>query len=377
MQGRIEAVLGIGDAPSPPQGAAVGAAVPRAARVVDACHGEAPGGEELQGEVEPGLARRRRAPVAPGHERWRDVGPASALRRRRRRHRPVERPVHWPARPSGQRERFGVRDIAAHEHSPRRRAQRSCRLRPGCPHPHVRRRVGRAPDHRQTVAVRAQRGDRHAGLVQRDGVGRRGAGAGAGGRRQAHHGIAAGRSHPGRDGAVGELGDGRLAEHPVRSVELGRRVGQGVHLALRAGQAWVDVGLPPSSAVGDKAQRAVALPRRLPDRLGRPARDPPGGPGRPQGCGAGEERHHDEDRGIPRHVGVLPDHDGQALRRRVDPGRAEEVVPLEQGALAQRLFAGVDSATTLRTGRDAPSRWTSRTARTQAPSGVALSPPWL
>ncbi len=37
----------------------------------------------------------------------------------------------------------------------------------------------------------------------------------------------------------------------------------------------------------------------------------------------------------------------------------------------------VDSATTVRTGRDAPSAWTSRTARTQSPSGVALSPPWL
>ena len=128
VQRRIEAVLRVGDAPLAPERAAIGPPVPRAARVVDARHGEATGREELEGQVEPGLAGRRRAPVAPRHQRGRlrPAGPSVPAERR-----PVQRPVDGATRTPRQREGLARRRRRrARGRGRGRRAQRAAPAHP-------------------------------------------------------------------------------------------------------------------------------------------------------------------------------------------------------------------------------------------------------
>ena len=371
VQRRIEAVLRVGDAPLAPQGAAVGAPVPAAAGVVDARHGEAACREELQGQVEPGLARRRRASVAPGHQRWRRRHPAPWFGRG-----PAGTACRAPARPERPVSEKG--SPVATSACPRAVSRAAG----------ARGRAGPSGVHTQTFGgASARAADQRQPLpcAQTAPIDTHGCSSGCGGvvhrpvRGQPDERVAPGRRHAGDDGAIGQLGHRRLTEDPVRPVELGRGNGERRRLHLFAGQPRVDVGLPPASPVRDEAQRAVAAPGRLADRLLGTARHPPGRAGRLErigtGCGAGtaDERQHDDGRGVPRHVGVVPDDHGQAVAGRIDPGGPEEVVPLEQRGLVRRRPL-VESATMLRVGLPTPSGWTSRTARTQSPSGVALEP---
>ena len=61
----------------------------------------------------------------------------------------------------------------------------------------------------------------------------------------------------------------------------------------------------------------------------------------------------------------------------VHPGRAEEVVTFEHDALGRRVRRASRARRRAARGRGASGRCTSRTASTQSPSGVTLSPPWL
>ena len=191
--------------------------------------------------------------------------------------------------------------------------------------------------------------------------------------------------HPRHDGAVGHLGHGALAEHPVRARGT-RPPGpvSGVGSSSRAGTSRVDVGLPPTPPVRDEAQRPVAVPGRLADRLRRATGDGPRRPRRLERvvavCRAQATRPSGSDqdgRGIPRHVRVIPGDHGQAVAGRMRPRRPEEIVPVEQRGLARRLAHASRVRPRCAPGPADPSRWISRTASTQSPSAVALSPPWL
>ena len=161
----------------------------------------------------------------------------------------------------------------------------------------------------------AQGRDGHTGLGQRL---RRPLGVG-----DEHQGVTALGGHAGDQPPVGELDHGRLAQSPVRAVELRRRPGE--RRGGRAvGQAAVAVGLPPPVTVRDEAQGAVALPRRLADRhlvatLGEPGPTSGHQPRR-------SERDHLDRRAVPGHVRVVPHHGGQPTARWIDARCAVEVV---------------------------------------------------
>ena len=92
------------------------------------------------------------------------------------------------------------------------------------------------------------------------------------------------------------------------------------------------VGLPPALPVRDEAQSAVVPPARLAHRLTRRRRRPPGAlprrAARRQGAARWRaEGHDDELRGVPRHVGVVPHHDGHVRTGRVHRGAPKKSCP--------------------------------------------------
>ena len=99
-----------------------------------------------------------------------------------------------------------------------------------------------------------------------------------------------------------------------------------------------------------RSAAAVVPPARLADRLARSPRRPAAARrlarSTPSGSAMAPRGTTRSVRGVPGHVGVVPHHDGRrAHPRRVDTGRAEEVVPLEQDGLGEPP-SRVDSATT-------------------------------
>ena len=187
----------------------------------------------------------------------------------------------------------------------------------------------------------AHGGDRDAGLGQRGGRGE--VGAPAWPKRTSESRPAAVRRatrlRSGRSAMVlcprTQSGPWNSAASALRALRLG---GRSPHVE----GTTQDIGLPPAAAVGDEAQTAVVLPCRLAHRLGRSAGDGDGRPGRQRrllaaraiALGA-DQGHHDERRRVPRHVGVVPDHHGEAPARPFDPWRTVEVAPLEEGRLGR------------------------------------------
>ena len=145
--------------------------------------------------------------------------------------------------------------------------------------------------------------------------------------------------------------------------------------------ARMDVRLPPAAPVRDEAERAVALPGRLAHRFAGAARDwstarrPPRGR---RGRGSsGSTTSDDASHGMS---GWSHTTTASRPSARVRPGCAEEVVPGQQrrfrrwggrgpGPGRERDHAPGGSPVTLFGVR-------LRTASTQSPSAVALSPPW-
>ena len=163
-------------------------------------------------------------------------------------------------------------------------------------------------------------------------------------------------------------------------MELGVDIGEGVSV-LGLVPAGLHVRLPPTATVRDRPQRAISLPRGLADGLAGAAGHRRGRARRhqrraPVPVPGHDERDDEEERGVPRHVGVVPGHDSQPLAGGVDAAVPKKSWP------STRMHApgSVDevlSATTVCRGRRSPStRCCSRTARTHAPSGVAARPPW-
>ncbi len=288
-------------------------------------------------QVEAGLTRRRRAPVAPRHQRWRAPRQARGPAQRGT----EERAVHGAPRAPGQREGLPHREVPLVEHGAGRGPQRSGVLARR-PDPDVDRRRRGAADQGQPVSVRTERGDGDTGLRQR----RRRPAPAPTVRIQRDERVPARRRHTRHDRAVNGLGHGVLAEHPVGAVELCLHVGQPYRLLLRARETRVHVGLPPTAAVRHEAQRPVASPGGLADRLA-------GTAGHGQ-CGAvrlervvtvarpgdAGQRHDHDERRIPRHVRMVPGDHGQPVTGRMRAGRPEEVVPVEQRGLARLRAAG-------------------------------------
>ena len=237
----------------------------------------------------------------------------------------------------GKGEGLAHRDIAASECHSGRRAE--CPGPPtGCDDPDVRGCIGRAADQGQPLTVRAQRGDGDAGLLQLD-RGRRPAPASL---VQPDQGIPSRRRPAGDERAVGGLVHGALAEHPVGSVEFRCHIRQRRRLGRHVRGADKAIGQPPTAPVGDEAQRSVAAPGGLADRLGGPAGHLMRRPHRHQGlvavrrAGDPGERDDQDRRGIPRHVRVIPGDHGDAATGRIGARRAEEVEILEKRALTRR-----------------------------------------
>ena len=204
--------------------------------------------------------------------------------------------------------------------------------------PDVRGRLGRAADQGQPLTVGAQRGDGDAGLLQ---LGR--------GRRpvpaplvQPDQRVPSRRRPAGDERAVGGLGHGALAEHPVGPVELRRRIRQRRRFGRHVRGADKAIGQPPTAPVRDEAQRPVAVPGGLADRLGGPAGHLVRRSRRHQGlvgvrrAGGPGERDDQNGRGVPGHVRVIPGDHGDAATGRIGTRRAEEVEPLDERALTRR-----------------------------------------
>ena len=200
--------------------------------------------------------------------------------------------------------------------------------------------------------------------------------------------VAARRRHAGDERAVGDLGHGRWPSTQSGPWNSACRIRQRCGFGRHDRGAGTAVGLPPAAPVRDEAQRPVAAPGGLADRLAR-TRRPPGAPAPPprrvsSPCAAQAARASGDDqdrRGVPGHVRVVPRDDGHAATGRIGTRRAEEVVPVEQRATHTARAHAWTSATTRRTGRRLPARWISRTASTQSPSpwrsarrGCATSP---
>ena len=375
VQRRIEAVLGVGHAPPAPQGAAVGPPVPRAARVVDAGHGEAAGREELHGEVEPGLARRRRPAVAPRHAAAARAGRAAGATQRRA----VERAVHRTPRAPGQGEGLPARHVGRPEHDRRPAGAGASAPRPRAHTQTFDGASGVLPMSASPPACA------HSALTETHGCRSGGAGGTPTGPRGA---SATSVSRPDAVMRATTVPSASSAMVDCPSTQSGpwnsaATSAERARLLARVGLPRVDIGLPPAPPVRDEAQRTVAPPRRLADRLLGPARHRPRRARRRQQCrpvgrsGDHGERQHHEHRGVPGHVGVIPHDHGQAVAVRMDAGGSRRSRARERAWTRSAAAPRVDSATMLRLGPAPPSRWTSRTARTQSPSAVALSPPWL
>ena len=241
--------------------------------------------------------------------------------------------MHGAPTTPGQGEGLSYGDIAASKRHPGRRAQWPGLLT-GRQDPHVRGGIGCAADQGQPFAVRAHRGDGDAGLLHRGGASRLVPTP----RVQPDERVLSRRRPAGDERAVGGLGHGALAQHPVGSVELRRLIRQRCGVGLAVPRAHQAIGQPPPGPVRDEAQRPVTVPGGLADRLRGPARHLARRFRRHQGLVAGGpgERDDQDHRGVPRHVRVIPGDHGDTATGRIGARRAEEVEPLEERALTGR-----------------------------------------
>ena len=366
VQGRIEAVLGVGHPPEAPEGVAVGPAVARAAGVVDAGGGESPGGEELDGQIEPGLAARRRAAVAPDHA---GAGrrPSAAARPGQVRAGTTSRTRDAPT--ARVKENGSPRATSA---GPQTGHRGGPGLRSGAA-PAPGRQTHTAGGASGVAPIRATPSPwAHTAPMATQGW-------------EASLGPARGRVHarPGRHGRP-RSGAGRARRRaarpwsPARAPSRARgtpppRPPTARPVATR-GQVRHE-GLPPAPAVRDEAQAPVGLPGRLPHRLPRAAghqqglahrrhrvrgrRRAPGARRRPRACPGGPR---------PRRPPGRPPGSPRRRRRSRDPRRA----PSRPAPPPGRRPGPPRGAPAW----PHPSAWTSRTARTQRPSAVAPRPPW-
>ena len=119
---------------------------------------------------------------------------------------------------------------------------------------------------------------------------------------------------------------------------------------MSASRSGAGFGARGRAATSRPGPRRSATGRRVPIPAARPTRrdrrPPPWARPRARsdaaldaGSPSTRQGHDEQPGGVPRHVGVVPRHDGHALARGVHPGRAEEVVTLEHDALGRRVGA--------------------------------------
>ena len=279
-----------------------------------------------QRQVEPGLAGRRRAPVAPRDER----GPAPG-RPSSRQGRPVQHArTRRPDRP--------VNERLPDDHVAGTEARRTAAA--GVVPPARRPAPTRSPGHpaccrsapSRPRACRAR--DRHARLMEEHA---RHVGLRASRRVGPRSRVPRGR-HPGRQRAVGEFRivacprtqSGPGTRRPCRSWSRRRRPAYPVH-----------VGLPPPPPSRHQPQCPVSAPRRLAHRLRGTTRDPPRRSGArsesvPPAVSVVRVRGKDHGTNRPRAFRGGPTRRRPAARPvGVHPRRPEEVVALEQRGLAR------------------------------------------
>ena len=259
--------------------------------------------------------------------------------------------MHLAPRPAGQGEGLPHRHVLSAQSNTGEGAQG-----PGpavaVPEPDGGRCIGSAPDHGEALPMRAHRGDRDAWLRQRFRVS-----LGI----QPDQRVPPGSAHPGHQRPVGRLGHRLLAQHPIGSMELRLHDREGPWFVVGTNPTGMSVRLPPIRPVRDEAQRPVRGPGGLTHRFRPAAGHPLRGPGSLErlvlvlSTGGATERQQHNSRGIPRHVRVVPSDDGNTVSSRVRARRPEEVVPVEQGALAGRSGArGERDHTAHRPGRSLP-----------------------
>ena len=279
MAGGVNAVLGIGHPPLPPERAAIGPPVARAAGVVHSGHGKTPTGEVLHGDVEPGPGRRRRPTVTGDDQRGEGAFRSRRLPQLRRVHHAMDRTARAP----DQVERLPHRHVGGCQRDGPTGSERARRLPRRRQHPHVVGPVGRSADVRHAVTVPAQRADGDARLGEHLRGRLRGG--------DVHERVSAARRPASHQGAIAHLDHRRLPEDPVRAVKLGLLVGHRFG-RMRPGRTRMEVGLPPALPIRDKAQAPIEPPGRLPHRLVRAPGHHPGrtGGGQPRGRGGSGRR---------------------------------------------------------------------------------------
>ena len=243
----------------------------------------------------------------------------------------------------------------------------------GVPEPDGGRRVGRAPDQGEAVPVRAQRGDGDARLRQRL---RASLGI------QPDQRVPPGGGHAGDERPVGRLGHGLLAStqsgpwNSASTAVKGTGSSSSARTTANAGRAATNPTGPRRSAATRPGPRRAGRP--TPPRRRPPAARAPTAwsvscscSGRPGGTTSGNSRTVEASQGMSGW--------SQATTARRSPAGCGRGVPKKSCPSSRVVSQGdptrVERATTLRTGRADPSRWTSRTASTHSPSAVALSPP--
>ena len=287
----------------------------------------------------------------------------------------IEGPVHHAAGASRHRERLTVCDVCWAERvgGPRRRSD-GPRWLGRIDHPHVRGCVGGTADQRDPVTMGAQARDRHAGL--RDHVRRPRCS-------QAHHGVAPGGGLASHDGPVGQFRERALAQDPVGTVEFVRGVGE------RHGS-----GRPPAPGVpgwtyGCHHPRRSETKRSVPSlcQAGCPI-DSSCPPATTQGLPAGMSTSSSgsEEPARPSWTTTRDEASHCMFGCSQTTTASRAAVASTRGAPKKSCPASsvdsdglplnVERATMLRCGGRASFVWVSRTASTQRPSAVALSPPW-
>ena len=197
----------------------------------------------------------------------------------------------------------------------------------------------------------------------RSAAGRSRAGRGA----EPDHLVTTGLVHAADQGAVGQLGHGRLSEHPVGGVELGFQVDQGL------GPAPSRPGRPAASRYGSHHPLRSSTKSRLPSRHQRgcptetlAARRPPAAGRAPGSPDAVSSRRRDPQLGaVPGHGRVVP---GRSRRATGRPARA---------AARPRSPARRPGAPPTGTvgGGTATSRWSVATPPTPSPRPRAATAP--
>ena len=127
----------------------------------------------------------------------------------------------------------------------------------------------------------------------------------------------------GEDGRRVEKPVPAQAERPGRSGKFGRHRQDGPRGAVLGA-----IQVPPATSVGHEIQLAVRRPGRLHDRLALAACDL----AHVAEAAVGGNFGRPEPGAVPGHVGVIPGEPGQTIACVAEPGRAEEVVAVDENA---------------------------------------------